>query len=392
MSGLTQANVNSQALGTSSQGTSPEASSAGSIPAGSAGSFSRGVGDWCQVLQFPSGPSGSPAPFTVKPYGDDKYRIYLPDGCLKFTALDGNQFLDPYQDGGLVETSSISGMDDWYELQKSSEYHLNVKIKYGVNAGNELSYEYESRIEGSDGENNEDPDLPEKCFSYRLAMISDDKVKQHWTGGITLTMETPWTNDENCIEYVSPKDPDYDFDDLDDKDKSRPHLTLLDFRDKGAKTENVSLAEVLLDPDKLPDDDYAILVRKGKGKEAKLVYVKIIESASSSTPDSESASSGISWVPSSSGYSESVTSSAPEESSGVPPGGGGSSIPGEDEESGSQSWDEPSASGAQFSFTLKTGEKSNVKFQLDSGSESNEVTVPLDYGEVPEVTVNVYYV
>jgi hypothetical protein len=351
------------------------------------------------VLQFPSGPSGSLAPFTVKPYENGKYRIYLPDGCLKFTALDGNQFLDPYQDGGLVGTSSLSGMDDWYELQKSSEYHLNVKIKYGVNADNELSYEYESRIEGSDGENNEDPDLPEKCFSYLLATIYDNKVIQHWTGGITLTMETPWTNDENCIKYISPKDPDYDFDDLDAKDKSRPHLTLLDFRDKDAKTENTSLAEVLLDPDKLPDDDYAILVRKGKGKEAKLVYVKIIESASSSTSgttsgssstsDGESVSSGISWVPSSSGYSEPGMSSTPEEPSGGTPGGGSSSFPGG--EDSSQSWG-PSSSGAQFSFKLKTGEKSNVKFQLDGGSESDEVTVPLEYGEVPEVAVNVYYV
>lgn len=177
MSGLSQANVNAQALGTSEQGTVAGVPSASSgDPLGSAGSFLRGVGDWCQVLQFPSsGGGGKPTPFTIRKTSDGnrtKYLIYLPAGSF---TVDGVFLPQKWSGAGIVGGLDSESSPDWYVLNASSASSVYLTMTLPDSSGNRTV-----RILDSE------PDDEDVSYSLLIASIDSDGVDQKTCGPIHL--------------------------------------------------------------------------------------------------------------------------------------------------------------------------------------------------------------
>jgi hypothetical protein len=256
----------------------------------------------------------------------------------------------------------------------------------------EFTYSFSKSDESNDVSGDDDDDVRTTRVSYLIAGIdAEGRVQQHICGNLSVPLESHRTNDDKALVFYTPDETKYD------GDNAKPQqaiLTLRNFRER--EYHDKALSEYLLAPDSIPEKGLTLLARLGEEAEAELVYLKIVpdqtesSTTSSDTPYMSSAPSGTSDVVSE--PSDQPPVSEPQTSEPVGP--GGSTVPPGGEESEGPGSDVPpeSSTAGGYKFTLVSGEKSNIKFQIDGGAEASEVEVELDYGENPKVTMNVYYV
>ena len=370
---LSQAAVNSQALGTAAQPVSAMAAS-GSTPSRSAGGGGSGLEEPLTVTPWGGGGGGKPHPFCVRKHTEKgSYKIFFPQGCLRDKTGD--------VDGTFVDgLSQLDSDPDWFKLDNGMPAILKVKITHPTSADGDPEFEYSFVTSSTEDEE----DSGTETRYYRIAHADDNKIVQCIAGMIEVPYTAPWKVDTGCLSIESTEDGD--FGSAEEEGKDELILTLNNFREPTDGTHDTTLAEYLLLPENIPSEGLTVLARLGTGADAKLVYVKIVESESSS-----SASSSSSFPVVSSSSTPSSTPSSGGTSSTPGPGGSTSSGGGGESEDSSDTPTPSSSGDGGYKFTLKSGNESNVKFSLDGAEESSSVEVELGWGETPEVTMNVYY-
>lgn len=189
--GLTQTNVNSQALGTSNGtvGGSSESASAG-VPLGSAGGRIPGVGDWMQLLPFSSRGNGKPSPFTIRKVPDGngtKYLIYLPEGSF---TVDGVFLPANWGGTGVVGDLDSDNLPAWYVLEVSAGSSIYLTMTFPDSSG-------ERTVQLLDNE----PTDEDISYSLLVASIdSDGNVNQKTCGPVHLISLTA---DSKALAFYS---------------------------------------------------------------------------------------------------------------------------------------------------------------------------------------------